>query len=124
MEDLSNDENRYLFKSKLNGLANKITTNNLIHVIPKAFYAKGLITMRSAGSAFSYHLRRLGGHGESNPGRFVQQDASERMRTRVSSQILNRGSGCENGGENGGNNGREITGGENDGLERIDGNRP
>ncbi|KAF2565629.1 hypothetical protein F2Q68_00027169 [Brassica cretica] len=36
------------------------------------------------------------------------------MRARVSSQILNRGSGCENGGENEGDNGREITGGEND----------
>ncbi|KAF2603144.1 hypothetical protein F2Q70_00026571 [Brassica cretica] len=49
------------------------------------------------------------------------------MRARVSSQILNRGSGCENGGENDGendsDNGGEITGGENDGLERIDGNR-
>ena len=48
------------------------------------------------------------------------------MRARVSSRILNRGSGCENGGENDGDNGREITGGENDendGLERIDGNR-
>ena len=53
----------------------------------------------------------------------VQRDASERMRTMVSSQILNRGSGCENGGENDGDNGGEITGGENDGLERIDGNR-
>ncbi|KAF3607160.1 hypothetical protein DY000_02049335 [Brassica cretica] len=47
---------------------------------------------------------------------------SERMRARVSSQILNRGSGCENGGENDGDNSGEITGGENDGLERIDGN--
>ncbi|KAF3522341.1 hypothetical protein F2Q69_00046454 [Brassica cretica] len=45
------------------------------------------------------------------------------MHTRVSSQILNRGSGCENGGDNDGDNGREITGGENDGLETIDGNR-
>ena len=45
------------------------------------------------------------------------------MCVRVFSQILNRGSGCENGGENDGDNGREITGGENDGLERIDGNR-
>ncbi|KAF3597129.1 hypothetical protein DY000_02022750 [Brassica cretica] len=33
------------------------------------------------------------------------------------------GSGCENGGENDGDNGGEITGGENDGLGRIDGNR-
>ncbi|KAF3577526.1 hypothetical protein DY000_02033556 [Brassica cretica] len=53
----------------------------------------------------------------------VQRDASERMRARVFSRILNRGSGCENGGENNGDNGGEITGGENDGLERIDGNR-
>ncbi|KAF2612207.1 hypothetical protein F2Q70_00013027 [Brassica cretica] len=45
------------------------------------------------------------------------------MRARVSSQILNRGSGCENGAENDGDNGGEITGGENDELERIDGNR-
>ena len=45
------------------------------------------------------------------------------MRARVSSRILNRGSGCENGGENDGDNGGEITSGENDGLERIDGNR-
>jgi len=51
------------------------------------------------------------------------------MHARVSSRILNRGSGCENGGENDGDNGGEITGGENDendenvGLERIDGNR-
>ncbi|KAL0674085.1 hypothetical protein Bca4012_002066 [Brassica carinata] len=45
------------------------------------------------------------------------------MHARVSSQILNRGSGCENSGENDGDNGAEITGGENDGLERIDGNR-
>ncbi|KAF3604496.1 hypothetical protein F2Q69_00033903 [Brassica cretica] len=45
------------------------------------------------------------------------------MRARVSSQILNRGSVCENGGENDDDNGREITGGENGGLERIDGNR-
>ncbi|KAF3526105.1 hypothetical protein F2Q69_00046445 [Brassica cretica] len=45
------------------------------------------------------------------------------MRARVSSQILYRGSGCENGGENDGDNVGEITGGENDGLERIDGNR-
>nr|VDC71494.1 unnamed protein product [Brassica rapa] len=45
------------------------------------------------------------------------------MRARVSSQILNRGSGCENDGENDGDNGGEITGGENDRLERIDGNR-
>ncbi|KAF2610895.1 hypothetical protein F2Q70_00012901 [Brassica cretica] len=45
------------------------------------------------------------------------------MRARVSSQILNRGSSYENGGENDGDSGREITGGENDGLERIDGNR-
>ncbi|KAF2596095.1 hypothetical protein F2Q68_00007945 [Brassica cretica] len=50
------------------------------------------------------------------------------MRARVSSRILNRGSGCENDGENDGDNGGEIiggeiTGGENDGLERIDGNR-
>ncbi|KAF2572222.1 hypothetical protein F2Q70_00003497 [Brassica cretica] len=48
------------------------------------------------------------------------------MRARVSSRILNRGSGCENGGENDGDNGGEITGcenDENDGLERIDGNR-
>ncbi|KAF3577921.1 hypothetical protein DY000_02032263 [Brassica cretica] len=44
------------------------------------------------------------------------------MRARVSSQILYRGSGCENGGENDGDNGGEITGSENDGLERIDGN--
>ena len=40
------------------------------------------------------------------------------MSARVSSLILNRGSGCENGGENGGendgDNGGEITGGEND----------
>ncbi|KAF3510455.1 hypothetical protein F2Q69_00004461 [Brassica cretica] len=48
---------------------------------------------------------------------------------RVSTRILNRGSGCENGGENDGDNSGEITGGENDkndendGLERIDGNR-
>ncbi|KAF2586851.1 hypothetical protein F2Q70_00034997 [Brassica cretica] len=39
------------------------------------------------------------------------------------SKILNRGSGCENGGESDGDNGGEITGGENDGLERIAGNR-
>ncbi|KAF3532345.1 hypothetical protein DY000_02037951 [Brassica cretica] len=45
------------------------------------------------------------------------------MRARVSSKILYRGSGCENGGENDGDNGGEITGGVNDGLERIDGNR-
>ncbi|KAF2583102.1 hypothetical protein F2Q68_00005984 [Brassica cretica] len=45
------------------------------------------------------------------------------MRARVSSQILYRGSGCENGGENDSDNGGEITGGENDGLERIDRNR-
>nr|VDD35290.1 unnamed protein product [Brassica oleracea] len=51
------------------------------------------------------------------------------MRARVSSRILNSGSGCENGGENDGDNGGEITGSENDeneendGLERIDGNR-
>ncbi|KAF2548341.1 hypothetical protein F2Q70_00021566 [Brassica cretica] len=45
------------------------------------------------------------------------------MCARVSSRILNRGSGCENGGENDGDNGGEITGDENDGLERIDGNR-
>ncbi|KAF3512941.1 hypothetical protein F2Q69_00008689 [Brassica cretica] len=45
------------------------------------------------------------------------------MRARVSSQILYRRSGSENGGENDGDNGGEITGGENDGLERIDGNR-
>ncbi|KAF3611085.1 hypothetical protein DY000_02047539 [Brassica cretica] len=45
------------------------------------------------------------------------------MRARVSSLILNRGSGCENGVENDGDNGREITVGENDGLERIDENR-
>ncbi|CAN6981636.1 unnamed protein product [Brassica oleracea var. botrytis] len=45
------------------------------------------------------------------------------MRARVSSQILYRGTDCENGGENNSDNGREITGGENDGLERIDGNR-
>ena len=45
------------------------------------------------------------------------------MRARVSFQILNRGSGCENGGENDGDNGGEIIGNENDGLERIDGNR-
>ena len=45
------------------------------------------------------------------------------MRARVSSQILNRGNGCENGGENDGDNGGEITGSENDGLERIDGIR-
>ncbi|KAF3538541.1 hypothetical protein F2Q69_00020324 [Brassica cretica] len=32
------------------------------------------------------------------------------MRTRVSFQILNRGSGCENGSENDGDNGGEITG--------------
>ncbi|KAF3576101.1 hypothetical protein DY000_02032259 [Brassica cretica] len=44
------------------------------------------------------------------------------MCARVSSQILNRGSGCENGGENDGDNGREIIGGENDELEKIDGN--
>ncbi|KAF2548972.1 hypothetical protein F2Q70_00020561 [Brassica cretica] len=48
------------------------------------------------------------------------------MCARVSSQILNRESDCENGGENGGenddDNGGEITGGENDGLERIDRN--
>ncbi|KAH0903617.1 hypothetical protein HID58_043120 [Brassica napus] len=40
--------------------------------------------------------------------------------------IQDGGSGCENGGENDGDNGGEITGGENDendGLERIDGNR-
>ncbi|KAF3602378.1 hypothetical protein F2Q69_00033813 [Brassica cretica] len=45
------------------------------------------------------------------------------MRTRVSSKILYRGSDCENGGENDGDNGGEITGGENDELEKIDGNR-
>ena len=45
------------------------------------------------------------------------------MRARVSARILNRGSGCENGGENDGDNGGEITGGENDELEIIDGNR-
>ncbi|KAF3564801.1 hypothetical protein DY000_02017891 [Brassica cretica] len=45
------------------------------------------------------------------------------MHARVSSRILNRGSGCENGGENDSDNGREITGSENDGLERIDENR-
>ncbi|KAF3522023.1 hypothetical protein F2Q69_00046450 [Brassica cretica] len=45
------------------------------------------------------------------------------MCARVSSQILNRRSGCENGGENDGDNGGEITDGENGGLERIDGNR-
>ncbi|KAF2538058.1 hypothetical protein F2Q68_00022328 [Brassica cretica] len=45
------------------------------------------------------------------------------MRARVSSQILYRGSCCENGGENDGDNGGEMTSGENDGLERIDGNR-
>ncbi|KAF3512935.1 hypothetical protein F2Q69_00008684 [Brassica cretica] len=44
------------------------------------------------------------------------------MRARVSSRILIRGNGCENGGENDGDNGGEITGGENDGLERIDRN--
>nr|VDD22559.1 unnamed protein product [Brassica oleracea] len=33
------------------------------------------------------------------------------MRARVSSRILNRGSGCENSGENDGDNGGEITGG-------------
>ncbi|KAH0862147.1 hypothetical protein HID58_079358 [Brassica napus] len=37
--------------------------------------------------------------------------------------IQDGGSGCENGGENDGDNGGEITGGENDGLERIGGNR-
>ncbi|KAF3505822.1 hypothetical protein F2Q69_00004588 [Brassica cretica] len=45
------------------------------------------------------------------------------MHAMVFSQILNRGSGCENGGENDGDNGEDITGGENDGLERIDANR-
>ncbi|KAF2613727.1 hypothetical protein F2Q70_00012891 [Brassica cretica] len=45
------------------------------------------------------------------------------MGARVSSQILYRGSVCENGGENDGDNSGEITGGENNGLERIDGNR-
>ncbi|KAF2565991.1 hypothetical protein F2Q68_00025049 [Brassica cretica] len=48
------------------------------------------------------------------------------MHARVSSRILNRGSGCENGGENDGDNGGKITDGENDendGLERIDENR-
>ncbi|KAF3572290.1 hypothetical protein F2Q69_00060335 [Brassica cretica] len=45
------------------------------------------------------------------------------MRVRISSRILNRRSGCENGGENDGVNGGEITSGENDGLERIDRNR-
>ncbi|KAF3567346.1 hypothetical protein DY000_02012817 [Brassica cretica] len=45
------------------------------------------------------------------------------MRARVSSRILNRGSGCENGGEGDSDNDREITGCENDRLERIDGNR-
>ncbi|KAF3522996.1 hypothetical protein F2Q69_00050183 [Brassica cretica] len=45
------------------------------------------------------------------------------MCAKVSSQILYRGSGRENGGENDGDKGGEITGGENNGLERIDGNR-
>ncbi|KAF2550134.1 hypothetical protein F2Q68_00035373 [Brassica cretica] len=50
------------------------------------------------------------------------------MRARVFSQILNRGSGCENDGDNGGeitgcendgDNGGEITGGENDGSTLL-----
>ncbi|KAF3591169.1 hypothetical protein DY000_02024365 [Brassica cretica] len=40
------------------------------------------------------------------------------MHARVSSRILNRGSGCENGGENDDDNGGEITGG--DDTERRD----